>query len=49
MLLRKKQLYARYISPNIIRMIKLRRMRWAEHVARMGDEEKYIRSFGGKI
>jgi hypothetical protein len=24
-------------------------MRWAEHVARMGDEEKYIRSFGGKI
>jgi hypothetical protein len=26
-----------YASPNIIRVIKLRRMRRAEHVARMGD------------
>jgi hypothetical protein len=25
-----------YASPNIIRVIKSRRMRWAEHVARMG-------------
>jgi hypothetical protein len=25
-----------YSSPNIIKMIKLRRMRWAEHIARMG-------------
>jgi hypothetical protein len=25
-----------YSSPNIIRMIKSRRMRWAGHVARMG-------------
>jgi hypothetical protein len=25
-----------YSSPSIIRMIKLRRMRWAAHVARMG-------------
>jgi hypothetical protein len=26
-----------YSSPNIIRVIKSRRMRWAGHVARMGD------------
>jgi hypothetical protein len=25
-----------YCSPNIVRVIKLRRMRWAVHVARMG-------------
>jgi hypothetical protein len=29
-----------YSSPDIIRQIKLRRMRWAEHVARMGEERK---------
>jgi hypothetical protein len=29
-----------YSSPNIIRIIKSRRMRWAGHVARMGEEEK---------
>ena len=27
-----------YSSPNIVRVIKSRRMRWAEHVARMGEE-----------
>ena len=26
-----------YCSPNIVRVIKSRRMRWARHVARMGD------------
>jgi hypothetical protein len=26
-----------YFSPSIIRIIKLRRMRWAGHVARMGE------------
>ena len=25
-----------YSSPNIVRVIKLRRIRWARHVARMG-------------
>jgi hypothetical protein len=30
-------LYNLYSSPNIIRMIKSRRMRWAGHVARMGE------------
>jgi len=28
-----------YCSPNIVREIKSRRMRWAAHVARMGDRE----------
>ena len=27
-----------YCSPNIVRVIKLRRMRWVGHVARMGEE-----------
>jgi hypothetical protein len=26
-----------YLSPNIVRMSKSRRMRWAGHVARIGD------------
>ena len=35
-------------SPNIVRVIKSRRMRWAGHVARMGEEERYIQRFGGE-
>ena len=31
--------YALYSSPNIIRMTKSRRLRWVEHVARMGRVE----------
>jgi hypothetical protein len=31
-----------YSSPSIIRMIKLRRMRWAEHVAQMERRETCI-------
>ena len=27
-----------YSSPNIVRVIESRRMRWAGHVARMGEE-----------
>ena len=37
-----------YCSPNIVRMIKSRRMRWAGHVARMGGEERCIQGFGGE-
>jgi hypothetical protein len=36
--LHNKKLYALYSSPNIIRVIKSRRLRWAGHVARMGGE-----------
>jgi hypothetical protein len=34
--LHNKDLYALYSSPNIIRVIKSRRLRWAGHVARIG-------------
>jgi hypothetical protein len=37
-----------YSSPNIIRVIKSRRMRWAGHVARMGGGERCIQDFGGE-
>ena len=41
--LHNKELNDLYSSPNVIRAIKSRRMRWAGHVARMGE-----RSFGGE-
>jgi hypothetical protein len=31
-----------YCSPNIVRVMKLRRMRWAGHVARMGERRGYV-------
>jgi hypothetical protein len=37
-----------YPSPNIIRVIKSRRMRWVGHAARMGEEERCIHEFGGE-
>ena len=36
-----------YCSPNIVRMIKSRRMRWAGHVARMGEWEGVYRVLVG--
>jgi hypothetical protein len=35
--LHSEELHNLYASPNIIRVIKSRRMRWAGHVARMGE------------
>jgi len=35
-------------SPNIMRVIKSRRMRWAGHVARMGEERRVCRVLVGK-
>jgi hypothetical protein len=32
------ELHSLYSSPNIVRVLKSRRMRWAGHVARMGEE-----------
>jgi hypothetical protein len=40
--------YGFYSSPNIIRMIKSRRMRWAGHVARMGEMRDVNRVLVGK-
>jgi len=36
-----------YSSPNIVRVIKSRRKRWAGHVARMGEERGRIASWWG--
>jgi hypothetical protein len=38
--LHNEELLNLYSSPNIIRQIKSRRMRWAGHVARMGEDRK---------
>jgi len=37
-----------YSSPNIVRVIKSRRMRWAGNVARMGEERAVYRVLVGK-
>jgi len=37
-----------YSSPNIVQVIKSRRMRWAGHVARMGEERGMYRILVGK-
>ena len=37
-----------YCSPNIVRVIKSRRMRWAGHVARLGEERGVCRFLVGK-
>ena len=37
-----------YSSPNIVRVIKSRRMRWSGHVARMGEERGVYRVLVGK-
>ena len=37
-----------YSSPNIVRVIKSRRMRWAGHVARMGEDRGVYRDLVGK-
>jgi len=36
--LHKEEIKDLYTSPNIVRVIKSRRMRWAGHVSRMGEE-----------
>jgi hypothetical protein len=43
-----EELHILYSSPNIIRQIKLRRMKWAGHVARMGEERNVYRVLMGK-
>ena len=37
-----------YTSPNIVRVIKSKRMRWAGHVARVGEERGVYRVLVGK-
>jgi hypothetical protein len=46
--LHSEELHILYSSPNIIRQIKSWRMRWAEHVARMGEERNVYSVLMGK-
>jgi hypothetical protein len=43
-----EELHNLYSSPDIIRQIKSKRMRWAGHVARMGEEIKLYKVLVGK-
>jgi hypothetical protein len=46
--LHNEQLNDLYSSPNIIRVIKSRRLRWAGHVACMGEKRGAYRIFVGR-
>jgi hypothetical protein len=46
--LHSEELHNLYSSPDIIRQVKSRRMRWAEHVARMGEERNVYKVLVGK-
>jgi hypothetical protein len=46
--LHNEELHNLYFLTNIIRMITSRRMRWAVHVARMGEERNAYRILVGK-
>jgi hypothetical protein len=46
--LHNKELHDLYSLPSIIRIIKSRRMRWAGHVARMGEKRNAYRLLVGK-
>jgi len=47
--IRNEELNDLYISPNIFRVIKSRRMRWAWHVAHMGERRGLYRILVGKL
>jgi hypothetical protein len=40
--LHNEELHDLYSSPSIIRIMKWRKMRWAGHVARMGEKEERV-------
>jgi hypothetical protein len=46
--LHNEELHNLYSSPDIIRQVKSRRIRWAGHVARMGEERKVYKVLVGK-
>jgi hypothetical protein len=47
-ILHNEELHDLYSSPNIVQVIKTRKMRWAGHVARMGEERDVYRVLVGK-
>ena len=46
--LRNEELHSLYRSPNIVRVIKSRRLRWAGHVARMEEGRSALKILTGK-
>jgi hypothetical protein len=46
--LHKDELHSLYSSPNIVRVIKSRMIRWAGHVARMGERKGVYRVLVGR-
>jgi hypothetical protein len=46
--LHNEELHNLYSSPDIIKQVKSRRMRWAGHVARMGEERRVYKVLVGK-
>jgi hypothetical protein len=47
--LHNEKLHGLYSSPSIVRVIKARRMRWAGHVARMGEASVAFNNYVGKL
>ena len=46
--LHNEELHSLYRSPNIVRVIKSRRLRWAGHVARMEENRRAFKILTGK-
>jgi hypothetical protein len=46
--LHNEELHKLYFSPNVIRMIKSRRMKWSGHLVRMGEKRNAYRILVGK-
>ena len=46
--LRNEELNDLYSLPNIVRVVKSRRMRWAGHVARIGEDKGVTQGVGGE-
>ena len=46
--LHNEELHSLYRSPNIVRVIKSRRLRWAGHVARMEEDRSAFKIFTDK-
>jgi hypothetical protein len=46
--LNNEELNGLYSLPNVVRVINSRRMRWAEHVARMGEGKRCVQGFVGE-
>jgi hypothetical protein len=40
------ELHSLYSSPNIVKVIKSRKLGWAGHVARMGEGQRCLQGFG---